>query len=214
MTTQPRFVLLALLALTLAAAPVRAEEPARVGDPYALNVCAVSGEEIGSMGEGVVHVKDGREVRFCCAGCTKKYDTMTEQLAPAIDEKMIKDQDSHYPLTTCIVSGEPLGDSPKVFIVGNREVKTCCGDCAKAVKAEPAKFIEKLDAAVKEKQAAAYALKTCPVSGEAIEGNGVELVVANRLIRLCCNGCKKGVEKDPAAIVAKVDEAAKAAPKS
>ena len=214
MTWNIKTVLFTLLALGLAAAPVQAEDAARVGDPYALKVCAVSGEEIGSMGEGVVHVKDGREVRFCCAGCTKKYDTMTEQLSPGIDEKMIADQEAHYPLTTCVVSGEPLGDSPKVFVVGNREVKTCCGDCAKAVKAEPAKFIEKLDAAVKEKQGASYALKTCPVSGEPIEGTGTEVVVANRLVRLCCGGCKKGVEKDPAAIVSKVDEAAKAGAKS
>ena len=215
MSKSLQVVFMAILALSLAVSPAPAEEAAdRVGDAYALNVCAVSGEEIGSMGEGVVHVKDGREVRFCCGGCTKKYDTMTEQFSAAVDEKMIADQESHYPLKTCPVSGAELTAEAKTFVAGNREFKTCCGNCAKAVKAEPAKFIEKLDAAVKEQQAAAYALKTCPVSGKAVEGAGVEVVVANRLVRLCCEGCKKGVEKDPAAAVAKVDEAAKAPAKS
>jgi hypothetical protein len=80
------FAALAVLALAL---PVQAEEAARVGDPYPLNVCAVSGEPLGSMGDPIVHVKDGREVKFCCGGCTKKYDTMTEQFSAQVDEKII-----------------------------------------------------------------------------------------------------------------------------
>ena len=202
------FVALAVLALAL---PVQAEEATKVGDPYPLNVCAVSGEPLGSMGDPIVHVKDGREVKFCCGGCTKKYDTMTEQFSAQVDEKIIAVQASHCPLTVCVNSGAALGDSPKVFVAGNREMKTCCGNCEKAVKADPAKFIEKLDAAVKEKQAATYALKTCPVSGKELAGGGVDVVVANRLVKLCCEGCKAKVASNPIDAITKVDEAAKAA---
>ena len=187
------------------AAPAYAEDAARVGDPYALNVCAVAGEPLGSMGDPIVHVKDGREVRFCCAGCTKKYDAATEQFGAKVDEQMIAAQEKHYPLDTCVNNGAALGEGAKTFVAGNRMFKTCCGNCAKAVQAEPAKFIEKLDAAVKEKQGAAYSAKACPVSGKAIEGAGTEVVVANQLIRLCCPGCKSGVEAAPAAILSKVD---------
>jgi len=192
-----------MLALALSGAAV-AEEAQRVGDPYPLGVCAVAGEPLGSMGDPITHVKDGREVKFCCAGCIKKYDAMTEQFGAAVDEKIIAQQDASYPLDVCANSGAPLGDSPTVFVAGNREFKTCCGSCKKAVVADPAKFIEKLDAAVVEKQAASYKATTCPVSGKAIEGDGVQMVVANQLVKLCCPGCKKGVEADVAGTLAKL----------
>lgn len=200
-----KFLMMGALALGTAAAPAFAEDAKRVGDPYPLSVCAVAGEALGSMGDPITHVKDGREVKFCCAGCIKKYDAMTEQFGAAVDEKIIEQQDATYPLTVCANSGAPLGDSPTVFVAGNREFKTCCGNCKKAVQADPAKFIEKLDAAVIEKQAAEYKGTTCPISGKTIEGDGVQMVVANRLVKLCCPGCKGGVEKDVAGTLAKLD---------
>jgi len=195
-------LLVAILAL---AGTATAEEAARVGDPYTLDTCAVAGEELGSMGEPIVHVKDGREVRFCCAGCIKRYDADPAKYNAKVDEKLIAGQEKNYPLSTCINSGEDLGTGAKSFIVGNRLMKTCCGDCEKAVKAEPAKFLAKLDAAVKEKQGPTYAAKTCPISGKPIEGSGVEIVLANHLVRLCCEACKGGVEKEPAAVLSKLD---------
>lgn len=204
-----QWMLVAALGLAL---PALAEDEKRVGDPYPLNVCAVSGEELGGMGDPVTHVKDGREVKFCCGGCVKKYDAMTEQFSAAVDEKIIAQQDASYPLTTCVNSGAELGENARTFVAGNREFKTCCGNCEKAVKADPAKFIEKLDAAVKEKQAANYTAKTCPISGKEIEGDGVQVVVANRLVKLCCEGCKAKVEADVAGTLAKLDGKAEEAP--
>ena len=49
-----------------------------------------------------------------------------------------------YPLMTCIVSGEELGDTPKVFVIDGQEFKTCCGSCKKKVLADPAKYGKKL----------------------------------------------------------------------
>lgn len=45
---------------------------------YPLQVCAVSGEELGSMGEpfDYIHKEEGqpdRLVRMCCDGCVKKF---------------------------------------------------------------------------------------------------------------------------------------------
>lgn len=45
---------------------------------YPLDTCAVSGEELGSMGEpfDYIHKEDGkpdRLVRMCCDGCVKKF---------------------------------------------------------------------------------------------------------------------------------------------
>lgn len=41
--------------------------------PYPLDVCLVSGEKLGSMGEPVVIVHDGQEIKFCCDSCLPKF---------------------------------------------------------------------------------------------------------------------------------------------
>lgn len=201
----------AAAALIVLGGMAQADDAKRVGDAYTLNTCPVSGEKLGGMGDAVVKIEDGREVRFCCGGCTGKFEADKTAMNEKLDKAMIEDQKAHYPLTTCVISGKPLGDAPKEFVVGNRLVETCCGNCAAKVKADPAAAIEKLNAATKEAQEKTYALDTCPISGEKLGtmGDPVEVVVANRLVKLCCDGCKKGLEKDPAAALSKVDAATK-----
>lgn len=41
--------------------------------PYPLDVCIVSGEELGGMGEPVVIVHEGQEIKFCCDKCEPKF---------------------------------------------------------------------------------------------------------------------------------------------
>ncbi|HIG10528.1 MAG: hypothetical protein ABGY71_01995 [bacterium] len=50
--------------------PTPTEE--RIGDPYPLATCPVSGEELGSMGAAIKHLVGGREVRLCCKSCIRK----------------------------------------------------------------------------------------------------------------------------------------------
>ncbi|CAN5788012.1 hypothetical protein BH11VER1_BH11VER1_37830 [soil metagenome] len=42
--------------------------------PYPLNVCLVSGNELGSMGKPITKVYEGKEVKLCCKPCIKKFD--------------------------------------------------------------------------------------------------------------------------------------------
>ena len=58
-----------------------------------------------------------------------------------------------YPLKTCVVSDEKLGEmgDPYVFTYQGREVKLCCKSCRKDFDKEPAKFVKKMDAAGKKK---------------------------------------------------------------
>lgn len=42
--------------------------------PYPLDVCIVSGNRLGSMGDPVTKVHDGQEVKFCCAPCVDEFD--------------------------------------------------------------------------------------------------------------------------------------------
>jgi len=61
-----------------------------------------------------------------------------------------------YPLKTCIVSGEKLGEmgEPFVYEYQGREIKFCCKSCLKDFKKDPAKYLKMIDdAAAKEKKA-------------------------------------------------------------
>jgi len=60
-----------------------------------------------------------------------------------------------YPLTTCVVSGEKLGEmgKPYTFTHEGREVQLCCKNCLKDFNKEPAKYIKKIEeAGAKEKK--------------------------------------------------------------
>ena len=51
-----------------------------------------------------------------------------------------------YPLTTCVVSGEKLGEMgpPVVINYKGTEVRFCCNGCVKKFHADPAKYLAKL----------------------------------------------------------------------
>ena len=187
------------------AGPAVAEN--RVGDVWPLDTCVVSGEKLGGMGEPLVKLEGGREVRFCCAGCVKSLTKEPAGYLQKADAAIITLQDAQYPLETCVNSGEPLGDKPVVAVVGNRLVKTYCKDCMAAAQKDPAATIAKLDKAVIAKQKPNYKLATCPVSDHKVEGEGVEVVLAGTYVKLCCADCKAGAEKQVTAVLEKVAKA-------
>lgn len=120
---------------------------------------------------------------------------------------------SAYPLSTCIISGEPLGamGDPVIKQYEGREVRFCCESCVPKFEKDVAGNLAELDAAIIQDQKAAYPVLTCVVSGESLAGgemgDPVDLVVDNRLVRLCCNTCVKDVKADPAKYLAKLDGA-------
>lgn len=194
-----------------AAAPTKAAE-LTLNTVYALGVCPMSGEKLGA--DAVTKVFEGRQVRFCCEKCVGAFEKDTAAGFAKVDELVVKQQSESYPLDTCVVSGEPLTEmgEPVNVVVGNRLVKVCCKSCVRKVNADPSKAFAKLDAAIKDKQKATYPLDVCVIAGDSLSemGEPVDVVVANRLVRLCCDHCVGKVMKDPAGVLAKLDEAARA----
>lgn len=41
--------------------------------PYPLEVCLVSGEKLGSMGEPTSLIHEGQEIKFCCDSCEPRF---------------------------------------------------------------------------------------------------------------------------------------------
>lgn len=201
-----------LLAATLVATPVKADEGKVLGgDAYPLKVCVVSGKALDSMGGPVDHEYQGRTVKFCCKGCIAKFDADPASYMKKLDEAIIARQSRLYPLDVCPISGEKLGTmgEPVNHIVGNRLVRLCCKGCVKSVDQNPEKVIAKLNAAVVAKQLPDYPVDVCVVSGEKLGemGEPVSYVWDNRLVRFCCKGCVKEFEKDPEKYLAKLDKA-------
>ena len=54
-----------------------------------------------------------------------------------------------YPLDTCVVTGQKLGDHPVVVKHEGREVHLCCKGCVATFEKDPAKYLAKLDEAAK-----------------------------------------------------------------
>lgn len=206
----------ALFALTFAFPD--GDEPSKteaaVGDPYTLTTCAVSGKELGSMGDPVVLEVEGREARLCCSGCVKGLKAEPAKVFERLDAAFVQDQKPHYPLETCVVSDKPLvrddKDVGRDVVVLNRLFRTCSEECSKKLEAGPKPFFEKLDAAVKRTQDASYPLKTCAVREKGELGSMGEptvLVVANRLVKFCCKGCEPRFLKNPTEYLPRLDEA-------
>jgi hypothetical protein len=57
-------------------APAASAAPATAAGvkPYPLTVCPVSDEKLGSMGDPVVFVHAGQEIKLCCKNCRKDFD--------------------------------------------------------------------------------------------------------------------------------------------
>jgi YHS domain-containing protein len=125
--------------------------PAISSSAYPLDVCIVSGEKLGAMGDPVVKTYDGREVKFCCPMCPPRFEKDQKAYTKKLDDAIVAAQKPNYPLETCVVSGEELAHSdmgdPVDYVYQNRLIRFCCNNCVKAFNKNPSRFLEKLDAA-------------------------------------------------------------------
>ena len=74
---------LAFVSCNKETAEVESETPAAeetvAATPYPLDVCIVSGEKLGSMGEPITIVHEGQEIKFCCDSCPPKFNEDPEK---------------------------------------------------------------------------------------------------------------------------------------
>ena len=202
--------LILTLALVFAVASPAFAADAVVGDPYPLDKCPLTGKAL--TADSPSAVKDGREFKFCCGGCKGKLESDTASVISKADAAITEKEKPAYPLDTCIMSGEKLGDKAVDAVINNRYVKFCCADCIDSFKKDVAGNMKKLDAAVIEKQKASYVAKKCPVSGEELGsmGDPLNVVIANQMVSLCCKGCEKKLRAEPAKYIAMVAAPAEA----
>ena len=116
-----------------------------------------------------------------------------------------------YLLSTDPVSGAPLGDKPVIYQHEGRELRFTDQKSLETFKADPAKYLPKVDEQMIQQQLPFYPLDTCMVSGDKLGGDmgqPVDLIYKNRLVRFCCPDCRKDFNKDPDKFITKLNDAA------
>jgi hypothetical protein len=73
------FSILAAACLTSIATGCASPQPRTAVIPYPLKECLVSQNKLGSMGDVVTEVYQGREIKFCCKPCVKKFHANPEK---------------------------------------------------------------------------------------------------------------------------------------
>ncbi|MFG0274983.1 MAG: hypothetical protein ACF8QF_07995 [Phycisphaerales bacterium] len=114
-----------------------------------------------------------------------------------------------YAMTTCPVSGQPLGDGAVTKIYDGREVRFCCDDCPARFEEDQAAFMATMDAKLIAEQRWDWPLTTCPVSGHELGEGGepVEMIVGTRFVKLCCDGCIEDFRANSAQYFKEIDKA-------
>ncbi len=181
----------------------------KIGMPYTLTICAVSGEKLDSKGQAVMKKFHGREFRFCGDECVKLFEEDQEGHIEKVDALMIQDQLPFYPMTTCFMMDEPLdvNGASIDFIFDNRLVRLCCHDCKDMFHKNPGKYFKHIEKELIKQQTKSYPLTTCAVAGTPLDGMGGPdwMIVGSRVVGLCCAGCRPKVERDPANYFNKID---------
>lgn len=82
-------------------------------------------------------------IALLTASCGKKVESTVEAPVTEAPADAVAASTDNYPLTTCVVSGEKLGEmgDPFVHVHEGTTVKFCCKSCLKDFNKDPEKYI-------------------------------------------------------------------------
>lgn len=188
------------LGLSLAAHHLAAQEatPAELSETDQLRIavqqiCPVTGQALGSMGDPVPVTIEGQVIYLCCASCqsgevnTDHWQTIQSRLAKAQGVCPIMEQPVDATMESTVVDGTP------VFV--------CCPPCIQKIEADAEGTMTKVHNRYRaflasERQAELDRLHIaaqgiCPVSGKKLDsmGDPVKVQVGEETAFLCCQGC-------------------------
>ncbi len=218
-----KFPLLIVCALALAfeLGNQMPQAPARIGCAWPLSTCPVCLKPLGAA--PVIKIIDdpkdpglnGREIRFESAQCAATFEIDRAKYLNPANEQMVREQLPQYPAMNCAVMPEksltdPTGanaDKDENIIVGNRLVRTCCGQCARRVRRDPVKWLAQVDKGIVADQGAKYALKACVISGAPLPAEPVNVFIGSRLVEVATPADALKAQQNPIETLAKLDAA-------
>lgn len=179
------------------------------GDAYYLSTCPLCGKLLGATGDAVEFHHRGRHLRLCSSQCEHDFQSNPDAAMTRIDAVLIADQLPHYPLRVSLYSGRALPSEPVDVIWGNRLFRMADEREHARLLADPGDAFQRLDRAVITAQRDTYGMPNkCPVQGDILPNEQrIDIVVANRMIRVCCGRCVRVVKARPYQYLAMVEYA-------
>ena len=209
------------LTLTFALGNYMTQAPARIGCAWPLSTCPVCLKPLGAT--PVIKIIDdpkdpslnGREIRFESEQCAATFEIDRAKYLKPANEQMVREQLPQYPAINCVVMpDESLTDPNSAnagkgenIIVGNRLVRTCCGQCARRVRRDPVKWLAQVDKGIVADQGAKYALKVCVISGAPLPAEPVNVFIGSRLVEVATPADALKSQQNPIETLAKLDAA-------
>jgi len=131
---------------------------------YPSEVCVVSGEKLGSMGDPVEKVVGNRLVRLCCESCLDDLEADPAAYIAKLDAAVVAVQSAAYPADHCPISGGKLGGmgEPDDYVFAGQLVRFCCGGCVDKFNADPSTALAKIYGDVAAEGVAPAAGKAAP----------------------------------------------------
>ncbi len=174
---------------------------------YPLGTCVVSGKPLTTT--AVTFTVEGRTFKTCCTNCKTKVETDPATFTKKLDAATIQQQLTHYPLTTCPVSGTKLGTTgtPVQTLIDGTLVQFCSANCAAKAKTNPDPVVDRVRQAAFEAQTNTYPLTTCVVSGKQLDAYSTSTLVGTTLVRTCCTKCADVVATHPEEYLTKIETA-------
>lgn len=182
-----------------AAGPTSDEAASDFMDRFPMSRCPLCDSYLGSRGEAVGIIHSGRQIRLCRDSCRLAFKGDPSKALARIDAVLIADQMPYYPLKMSLFEARPLPECPIDFIWGNRLFRAVDTVDRDRILANPEAAIRRLDQAVIVAQRPTYGMPDkCPVQGDILPNEArIDIVVANRMIRVCCGRCVKVVKDRP-----------------
>jgi hypothetical protein len=104
----------------------------------AQKTCPITGAALGEMGPPVKTTIGDQTVFLCCKNCVGKE--ISKENRDKLTANLIAAQG------TCPVLGNPLPKDAASIVVKDRQIFVCCKMCLAKIKADPDKYIAKVDA--------------------------------------------------------------------
>lgn len=115
---------------------------------YPLTTCPISGKPL-TDDKATDLVLEDTLVRVCCEDCVEKAKDHATEIVTKIQSAAFAAQKMDYPLDTCVLSKQPLGERAASTMVGTLLVRTCTTNCASRIAEDLVAVTAKIHAARK-----------------------------------------------------------------
>lgn len=181
-----------------------------IGDPYPLDTCIVTGEKLGKDAVTLVlkdqadALQEGRQLKFANETAKQIFLVREREFLTKLDTEIIHRQRASYPLDRDVVEIDRTLTEHFPFVFGNRCYVVMRSKNIDNFLKQAGRYVGTYDKMVGSKQRATYPLDTSLVSGEKLPAKPYDIVIGQRLVRLCSEAEAKTLLEDPTTYLAKL----------